>query len=91
LALEALDYKRPETDEDNHMNYKIKLKDGTTQIIQIIATTFKKLKVWKLSFSGGKEIMLYKVGNQWLQRTEDYMEQGYVIAIGAYIDRMESQ
>jgi len=33
------------------------LKDGTTQIIQIIATTFKKLKVWKLTFSGGKDII----------------------------------
>lgn len=72
------------------MHYKISLKDGTTQIIQIIAITFKKLKVWKLSFSGGKEIMLYKAGSQWLQRSEDYLEQQYVIAIGAYIDRMEA-
>ena len=71
------------------MDYRIRLIDGTTQIIQIIATTFKKLKVWKLSFSGGKEIMLYKVGTQWMQRTEDYLEQCYVISIGAYIDRME--
>jgi hypothetical protein len=70
------------------MDYKIKLTDGTYQIIQIIATTFKKLKVWKLSFSGGKEIMLYKMGSQWLQRTEDCLEQCYVIAIGAYIDYM---
>lgn len=73
------------------MNYKIMLKDGTTQIIQIISTTFKKLKVWKLSFTGGKEVMLYKVGNQWLQRTEDYLEQRYVILIGAYIDGLEAK
>ena len=71
------------------MDYRIKLTDGTTQIVKIIATTFKKLKVWKLSFAGGKEIMLYKVGSQWLQRTEDYLEQRYVILIGAYIDNME--
>jgi hypothetical protein len=71
------------------MDYKIKLKDGTIQIIQIISTTFKKLKVWKLSFSGGKEIMLFKVGSQWLQRTEDCLEQCYVISIGAFIDRMD--
>jgi len=70
------------------MDYKIKLKDGTTQIIQIIATTFKKLKVWKLSFESGNEIMLYKVGSQWLQRTEDTLDQIYVVSIGAYIDRM---
>ncbi|SDZ80843.1 hypothetical protein [Pedobacter hartonius] len=73
------------------MNYKIRLKDGTTQVIQIIAITFKKLRVWKLSFSGGKEIMLYKVGNQWLQRTEDYLEQRYVILIGAYIDGLAAE
>jgi hypothetical protein len=68
------------------MNYKIRLKDGTTQIIQIIATTFKKLKVWKLTFSGGKDIILYKVGSQWMQRTDDYLEPRYVVSIGAYID-----
>jgi hypothetical protein len=71
------------------MDYKIKLSDGTTQIVKIIATTYKKLKVWKLNFNNGKEIMLYKVGSEWLQRTEDYLEQCYVIAIGAYIDGLE--
>ena len=72
------------------MNYKIRLTDGTTQMIQIIATTFKKLKVWKLHFTNGKEIMLYKVGNEWMQRTEDYLELCYVLAIGAYIDGFEA-
>ncbi|RYF30508.1 MAG: hypothetical protein EOO23_04975 [Comamonadaceae bacterium] len=32
------------------INYKIRLADGTTQIVKIFATTFKKLKVWKLDF-----------------------------------------
>jgi hypothetical protein len=72
------------------MNYKIKLTDGTEQVIQIIATTYKKLKVWKLNFSGGKEIMLFKVGAEWLQRTEDYLEECYVTTIGAFIDSLES-
>ncbi|TDO20921.1 hypothetical protein [Pedobacter duraquae] len=72
------------------MDYKIRLTDGSIQIIKIIATTFKRMKVWKLSFNSGQEIMLYKVGSQWLQRTEDYLEQYYVISIGAYIDRMEA-
>lgn len=71
------------------VNYKIRLADGTTQIVKIIATTFKKLKVWKLDFSNGKEIMLYKVGSEWLQRTEDYLEQRYVASIGAFIDSLE--
>lgn len=72
------------------MNYKIRLADGTTQVVQIIATTFKKLKVWKLRFTNGTEIMLYKCGSQWLQRTEDFLEQYYVTSIGAYIDALES-
>ncbi|AMP98066.1 hypothetical protein AY601_1139 [Pedobacter cryoconitis] len=70
------------------MEYKIKLKDGTTKIIQILATTFKKLKVWKVGFDG-KEFLLYKVGTEWMQRTEDYLEECYVISIGAYIDSLE--
>jgi len=71
------------------MDYIIKLTDGTEQIVKIIATTYKRLKVWKLDFSGGKQIMLYKVGTEWLQRTEDYLEQCYVTAIGAFIDGQE--
>jgi hypothetical protein len=72
------------------MDYRISLTDGTSQVIQIISVTFKKLKVWKLTFTSGKDIMLYKVGTQWLQRSEDYLEQCYVITIGAFIDRMEA-
>jgi hypothetical protein len=72
------------------MDYRISLTDGTSQVIQIISVTFKKLKVWKLTFISGKDIMLYKVGTQWLQRSEDYLEQCYVITIGAFIDRMEA-
>lgn len=71
------------------MDYIIKLTDGTEQIVKIIATTYKRLKVWKLEFSG-KEVMLYKVGSEWLQRTEDYLEQRYVSSIGAFIDSLES-
>lgn len=72
------------------MNYKIRLADGTTQVVQIIATTFKKLKVWRLRFTNGTEIMLYKCGSQWLQRTEDFLDQYHVTSIGSYIDAIES-
>lgn len=65
---------------------KIKLADGTEQIVKIISANYKMLKVWKVNFPSGKEIMLYKVGTEWLQRTEDYLEQCYVTAIGAFID-----
>ena len=71
------------------MEYIITLKEGNKQIVKIIATTYKKLKVWKLNFSGGKEIMLFKVGNEWLQRTEDFLEICNLISIGAYLDSLE--
>ena len=40
------------------MDHKITLKDGTVQAIRIIATTFKKLKVWLVQFKDGKQAKL---------------------------------
>ncbi|HEY4196079.1 MAG TPA: hypothetical protein VGM63_11120 [Mucilaginibacter sp.] len=71
------------------MNYKITLPDGTTQAIQIISTNFKRLKVWLVQFKDGKHAMLYKVGNEWMQRTEDFLDTALVIAIGRCIDGFE--
>ena len=68
------------------MHYKLKLPDGTTHAIQIISTTFKKFKVWVVQFKDGKQAMLYKCGNEWLQRTEDFLDGPLINAIGEYID-----
>lgn len=68
------------------MNHKIVFKDGTTQVIQIMASTFKKFKVWVVKFKDGKQAMLYKSGNEWMQRTEDFLDSSLVIIIGQYID-----
>ena len=68
------------------MHYKIKLKDGTVQAIQIISTTFKKLKVWLVQFKDGKQAMLYKCGTEWMQRTEDFLDESLVMIIGKCID-----
>ena len=68
------------------MYHKIKLKDGTVQAIQIVATTFKKLKVWLVQFKDGKQAMLYKCGNEWLQRTEDALDASLIMIIGKCID-----
>jgi hypothetical protein len=68
------------------MHYKLKLPDGTIQAIQIISTTFKKLKVWVVQFKDGKQAMLYKCGNEWMQRTEDFLDGPLINAIGKYID-----
>jgi predicted DNA-binding antitoxin AbrB/MazE fold protein len=70
------------------MDYKLKLKDGTEHIVEIIATTFKKLKVWKVQFKDGKEVMLYKVGNEWMQRIDDFLDQITMATLGAHIDEV---
>jgi hypothetical protein len=71
------------------MNYKIILPDGTTQAIQIIGTTFKKFKVWLVRFKDGKQAILYKAGNEWMQRTEDFLDSSLLLAIGRCIDNIE--
>jgi hypothetical protein len=68
------------------MTHKIKLKDGSVHVIQIIATTFKKYKVWLVQFKDGKQAMLYKYGNEWMQRTEDFLDASLVMIIGKCID-----
>lgn len=68
------------------MGYKRILINGTEQIIEIVATTFKKLKVWSVRFKDGTEVMLYKVGSEWLQRTEDSLDELSLHSIGLCID-----
>ena len=68
------------------MHYKIKLKDGTVQAIQIMSTTFKKFKVWLVQFKDGRQAMLYKSGNEWMQRTEDFLDASLIMIIGKCID-----
>ncbi|HTH82151.1 MAG TPA: hypothetical protein VL490_04415 [Mucilaginibacter sp.] len=69
------------------MNYKIKLADGTTQLIQITAEYFKNWRVWRIQING-KVAMLYKAGSEWVQRNEDYLDPRTLLDIGKYIDTM---
>ncbi|MDB4926530.1 hypothetical protein [Mucilaginibacter sp.] len=71
------------------MKFKMKLADGTTQIIQITADYFKTWRVWRVQVNG-KVAMLYKLGNEWMQRHEDYLDARTLLAIGNYIDSMLS-
>ncbi len=73
------------------MKHKIKLRDGTVQAVQIIATTFKELKVWLVKFKDGKQAMLYKSGNEWMQRIEDFLDGSLVMIIGNYIDGIDQE
>jgi hypothetical protein len=70
------------------MKYKIKLSDGTAQLVQISSAYFKSWHVWKVKFNDGKRVMLFKLGSEWMQRNEDFLEAHVVDAIGACIDRI---
>ena len=70
------------------MNYKVKLADGTTQLIEITTGHFKNWKVWIVKING-KAAMLYKLGSEWMQRNEDYLDSR-TKTIGEFIDTMIS-
>ncbi len=69
------------------MNYKMILADGTTQVIQITADHFKNWRVWKVQING-KVAMLYKLGTEWMQRNEDFLDAQLITTIGKFIDSM---
>ncbi|MEB0261111.1 MULTISPECIES: hypothetical protein [unclassified Mucilaginibacter] len=68
------------------MSYEIILEDEVIKIVHITSATFKTWKIWRVQFHDGKEAVLYKCGNEWMQRIEDQLEIQFLIAIGKYID-----
>jgi len=68
------------------MSYEILLADGVVVLLQITAATFKTWKVWKIQFTDGREVMLYKCGEEWVQRNDDHLDKAAIIAIGKCID-----
>jgi|GEM_PF-568344 len=72
----------------NTMKYKIKLPDGTAQFIQITSAYFKTWHVWMVKFDDGKTAMLFKIGGEWMQRTEDFLEFPVLKELGSFIDKI---
>jgi hypothetical protein len=70
------------------MKYKIKLADGKAHLIQITSAYFKSWHVWNVKFDDGKVVMLFKMGNEWMQRNEDFLDDHVLGAIGNCIDRI---
>ena len=70
------------------MKYKIKLPDGTAQFIQITSAYFKSWHVWVVKLDDGRAAMLFKVGSEWMQRNEDFLEFPVVKEIGSFIDKI---
>jgi hypothetical protein len=70
------------------MEYKIKLADGTLQLIKITSAYFKAWHVWKVRFDDGKVVMLFKLGSEWMQRNEDYLDAHVLTVVGVCIDKI---
>jgi hypothetical protein len=70
------------------MKYKIKLPDGGAQFIQITSAYFKTWHVWLVKFDDGKTAMLFKMGGEWMQRTEDFLEFSVLKELGSFIDKI---
>jgi hypothetical protein len=65
--------------------------DGAVLLLQITAATFKTWKVWRVQFVDGREAMLYKCGDERVQRNEDQPDKAAIIAIGKCIDGISSK
>jgi hypothetical protein len=70
------------------MKYKIKLADGTARLINITSAYFKSWHVWKVKFDDGKVVMLFKLGSEWMQRNEDFLDAHVLNSIGDCIDKI---
>ena len=68
------------------MKHKIKLADGTAHLIDITSAYFKTWHVWNVKFADGKTAMLFKLGSEWMQRNEDFLDEHVLTAIGNRID-----
>ena len=71
-----------------NMKYKVKLADGTAHLVHITSAYFKAWHVWKVKFDDGKVVMLFKLGNEWMQRNEDFLEEQLLNSVGACIDKI---
>ncbi|WP_184544617.1 hypothetical protein [Mucilaginibacter sp. FT3.2] len=70
------------------MEHKIILADGTAHIISITSAYFKTWRVWNIKFKDGRAATLLKMGSEWMQRNEDFLDQQVIAAIGNTIDKI---
>jgi hypothetical protein len=70
------------------MEYKIKLADGKAHLINITSAYFKTWQVWQVKFTDGKVAMLFKLGSEWMQRNDDFLEAEVLEVLGRTIDKI---
>lgn len=67
-------------------SYKVKMGNGIEQTIRFNSAKFKGLKVWNVIFDDGQKVMLYKLGNEWMQHNESELDKHSLLTIGEQID-----
>ena len=65
--------------------------NGSKYVLQLISSSLKSLRVWKVRFQDGAEAVLIKVGSEWLQRNEDNLDNWLIKVIGEKIDQINPQ
>ncbi|MDP9046968.1 MAG: hypothetical protein M3N14_02450 [Bacteroidota bacterium] len=70
------------------MKYKIKLANGKVQLAQITSAYFKSWHVWNVRFDDGKVAMLFKLGSDWMQRNQDFLDVQVLNSLGDCIDKI---
>ena len=70
------------------VKHKIKLPDGRIQIIRITSAWFKSWHVWIVRLDNGQAAMLFKMGSEWMQRHDDFLDAPLLDAVGKRIDRI---
>jgi predicted hydrocarbon binding protein len=71
---------------NNKTHHEIILEAQALQDVSISSLIFNSRKFWKVEFHNGIEALLYKCGNEWMQRIEDNLDVSSLVAIGKYID-----
>lgn len=66
-------------------------RNGYKQVLQLISERLKTWRVWKVRFQDGAEAVLFKCGNEWMQRNEDNLELWLLKAIGEKIDQIDPE
>ena len=73
------------------MSYEILMTTEGLSMLHITAARFNSFEGWRIQFDSGKEAMLYKSSEQWMQYQEDWLDEPTLTAVGKCIDNRHIQ
>jgi hypothetical protein len=68
------------------MSYEILMTGEGLSILHITEANFNSFEGWRIKFHDGREAMLYKGREQWMQYQEDWLDEPTITAVGKCID-----